>query len=369
MKTPYLEITQHMHDGWQAIFAFQIFHRPADEWLAMRWGFNAGALLDEALDRYKLFIESQALNEATILEKGEIADRTLVLRGMNLPGEGLQITLLGRVNAAEKALAQQTASDYAREIFSIFPHDFLIQPAETKPEYDRLYGKDFFARNPQAACIQRGMALIPSVHKHQYFSGLWQSSARASEQVWRALSNMSQAAMLNITLQPSIMYRGEKELLLDAKEKIALPKRENPELDSQKPDEVIYAPYIAWADDYIKRRLASWKKFFLLQIHILVDGRVDENLLRSIGSAITRDINEALMPGFKTVRPNSIDDEKEWIQKIRSLDFIPTSTHMDDLADLDEVFAVFRIPYRLESDLPGTNFIPAEKEPSDSKGQ
>ena len=55
MNTPYLETVQTLQ-GWQATFAFQVFHRPAEESLAMRWGFNAGALLDEALDRNRLFI-------------------------------------------------------------------------------------------------------------------------------------------------------------------------------------------------------------------------------------------------------------------------------------------------------------------------
>ena len=51
MNIPYLETIQ-KQEGWQTTFAFQVFHRPAAEWLSMRWGFNAGALLDEALDRF-----------------------------------------------------------------------------------------------------------------------------------------------------------------------------------------------------------------------------------------------------------------------------------------------------------------------------
>ncbi|MBI3151653.1 MAG: hypothetical protein HYZ21_05945 [Chloroflexi bacterium] len=366
MNAPYLETVQ-TQEGWQAMFAFQVFHRPADEWLAMRWGFNAGALLDEALDRYKLFIESQSMSEAAFLESDQ-PDRTLAMRGMNLPGQGLQMALIGKASSPEKPMALQAAKDYAREIYSIFPHDFILQPAETKTDYDRLYGKDFFAKHPRAASIQRGMAFIPSLHNNQYLSGLWQSSPRAHEQVWRALSNMPQTTMLNIVIQPSILYEGEKEMLLEAK-KIAKETEqdeddtEEAEPKEKKPEETIFSDYIAWADTYIKRRLAPWKKFFLLQIHLLADGAVDENLLRSIGSAVTREMNGTSLPGFQIARPNSADEEKDWREKIRSLDFLSSPMHINDLADLDEVFAVFRFPYRPEAGLPGANFISAVKDP------
>ena len=361
MNIPYLETVQ-THQGWQATFAFQVFHRPAAEWLAMRWGFNAGALLDEALDRYRLFIESQSVSEAGLLANEQSADFTLTIRGINLPGEGLQMALLGKANASEKAQAQQAARDYAREIFSIFPHDFFLQPAEEKADHDRLYGKNFFAKSPQAAAIQRAMVLIPPLEKHQYFSGVWQSSSRANEQVWRALSNMPKTAMLNITIQPSILYESEKKMLLDAKSTIAELKAEPSPKKEDKSEERVHSDHLTWAENYIKRRLTPWKKFFQLQVHILVDGPVDDNLLRSIGATLTRDISDNLLPGFQILRPNSKEDEKEWRERIRVLDFVTTSMHINDIADVDEVFDVFRLPFRPEAGLPGANFISAEKE-------
>lgn len=361
MNPPYLETIQ-TREGWQATFAFQIFHLPAAEWLAMRWGFNAGALLDEALDRYKLFIESQALSEAAFLANDQPADRTLALRGINLPGQGVQMALLGKTSALEKATAQQAARDYAREILSTFPHDFMVQTAEEKTDYDRLYGRDFFTNSPHVASLQRAAAFIPSLEKHQYISGTWQSSQRANEQVWRALSNTQNAAMLNITIQPSILYDGEKKMLLDAKKLIADIEAESKEEEGEEvPEENVYSAHLAWAEAFIKRRLTPWKKFFQLQLHVLAHGAVDENLLRSIGSTITRDTNENSLPGFQILRPNSKEDEKEWRERIRSLDFVVPSTHINDLADVDETFAVFRLPYRPEAGLPGANFISAVK--------
>ncbi len=366
MNAPHFETTP-THNGWQTLFAFQMFHRNAAEWLAMRWGFNAGALLDEALDRYKLFIESQALSETAFLANDQPADRTLTLRGINLPGEGLQMALLGKTSSPEKARAQLAAKNYAREIFSTFPHDFILQAAEEKNNFDRLYGREFFSRNPQAASIQRATAFILPMEKHQYFSGLWYSSQRANEQVWRALSNTQKTTMLNITIQPSILYEGEKELLLEAKKWIADVASHAGEDEEQQ--ENIYAAHLAWADTYIKRRLGLWKKFFQLQVHVLADGAVDENLLRSIGATITRDSNENSLPGFEIIRPTSKEDEKEWCERrISALDFVSTSMRIHDLADVDEAFAVFRLPYRPEAGLPGANFISAVKESPTSSG-
>ncbi|MBE0670304.1 MAG: hypothetical protein IH588_06935, partial [Anaerolineales bacterium] len=314
MNTPYLETVQ-TQEGWQTTFAFQVFHRPADEWMAMRWGFNAGALLDEALDRYRLFIESQALSEGAYLSNEQPADRTLTLRGINLPNEGLQMALLGKSTAPEKAQAQQAAKDYAREIFSIFPHDFITQPAEEKADYDRLFGRELFAKNPQVASIQRAMVFIPPMEKYQYFSGIWQTSQRANEQVWRALSNTQNTTMLNITIQPSILHEGEKEMLLDAKKMIAdiLAADAHAGKDIHQKENT-FSAHLAWADAHIKRQLSPWKKFFQVQIHVLANGAVDENLLRSIGATVTRDTNENSIPGFQVLRPQSKEEEKEWCE-------------------------------------------------------
>lgn len=360
MNAPYLETLQTLQ-GWQATFAFQAYHRPAAEWLAMRWGFNAGALLEEALERSRLFIESQSVSEAAFLANERTADLTLTLRGINIPGEGLQMSILGKASSSDKAQAQQAARDYAREIYSIFPHDFFLHPAEEKPDYERLCGKSLFAKSPQIAAIQRAIAFIPPMGAQQYFSGVWQSSQRANEQIWRALSNMPKATMLNITIQPSILYEGEKQMLLDAQATIEELKSEKDENEEQ--EENKFSAHFEWAKNYIQRRLTPWKKFFQMQVHVLVDGAVDDSLLRSIGTPITRDTNDKHMPGFHILRPNSKEEEKEWREHIRALDFVTTSMHINDIADVDEAFAVFRLPFRPEAGLPGANFISAVKEP------
>ena len=194
MNTPFLKLTQ-TEEGWHALFAFQVFHRRGEDWLKMRWGFNAGALLDEALDRYKLFLESQSINEAEF-SVGIQPNHTLALRGINLPGIGLQMGLLGKADAQEKEEAQRTGINFARELYSTFPHDFLLIPAELPDDYNRLAGTDIVTVNSRVAQIQRGIALVPLTQFHRYYSGLWQASSRSNEQIWRSLSVMPNQILL-----------------------------------------------------------------------------------------------------------------------------------------------------------------------------
>lgn len=355
MNPPFLELTR-TKEGWQASFAFQVFHRSGNEWIKMRWGFNASALLDEALDRHKLFIEAQAVHEAEF-HRGFQPNNTLALRGINLPGTGVQMGILGKSISPEQEEARQSALNFARKIFSIFPHDFILVPASSVDDYYRLVGHDLLADNPEAAQIQRGMVFLPSTHGYQHLTGFWQTGSRSNEQIWRALSAMPRPVLFNVILQPSILVEGEKKVLLEIKKEIKKIISKAEEKDENTDD------YIPWVEHYIKRRLSAWKKFFLLQVHLLAIGVPDENLLRSIGSAITRDSNDSPLPGFQMVYPNSIEERQEWCEKIRSLDFVTPAFRVDDLADLDEVYSVFRFPYRPEAGLPGTNFVPLKNEP------
>lgn len=345
MTTQFFKITQNQ-EGWQSMFAFQVFQRSAEEWGKFRWGFNAGALFEEALDRQKLFLESQAITEIQFFDESQPI-RTLAIRVINQPGKGVQMALIGMVAATDQTQAEQAGQDYAREVYSTFPYDFILNPCITETGFEQLTGVAFFTENIRVASIQRANAYIPPMKRYQYMQGFWQSNTRANEQIWRALSNMPQPAMLNIMMRPSFLYEDEKEFMLKIKKSV---------LDAEeKPD--IFLPYHPWMESWIKRRLAPWKKFFQLQVHVLAAGAVDENLLRSIGAAITRDLPENALPGFQIERPNSADEEKEWREGVNTLTLIPVPRRMDDLADLDEVFSVFRLPLQQEIGLPGVNFI------------
>lgn len=359
MKNPFIDPTR-TEDGWQAGFAFQVFHRKAEDWLKMRWGFNAGALLDEALDRGKLFVESQAISDAEF-RSGIQPARTLALRGMNVPGEGLQMGLLGKTIAQSREEVQKTALSYARELYSVFPTDFVLIPAETFSDYERLSGKVLLNGQTGIAQIQRGIVPIPSTPEYHFLHGLWQASSRSNEQIWRALSNMPKQIILNITMQPTFFYEGERRALLEMKSQV--PKAEQGDERS--------TAYVQWIENVIKRRLALWKKFFILQVHVVAEDELDQNLLRSIGSSLTRDAGDLTLPGFQINWPDSELTGRSWCKNILALDFIPAS-RMEDVVDSDEAFAVFRYPYSPEAGVHGANFMTYREEnlpPQSRQGQ
>ncbi|MDD2923339.1 MAG: hypothetical protein PHQ36_13730 [Anaerolineales bacterium] len=345
MNIPYLSKPTETPNGWQVCFAAQVFHRPSEDWLNMRWGFNAAALLDEALDRQKLFLESQAVNEEAFLAD-EGARRALTLRGINQPNIGAQMAILGKALSSSPEKAREEAQNFARNTCAIFPHDFLLRPAETQGEYERLAGTDFFSKNATAAQIRRANARAPSTHGH-HLTGLWQSSTRAHEQVWRALSNTRQTTVFNVVIQPAILYEKEKEFLLKIqKEENAASKETETQSD-----------YAEWAGKYVKRRLAAWQKFFLLQTHVLIEGAMDNDLLRAIGAALTRSSGDMSTPGFQITRPDSAEQGEEWRENLYALELVPSPFRADDLADLDETFSVFRFPYLPAAGLPNAKFV------------
>lgn len=339
MGTPFIDTTQ-AKDGWHFTFAFQVIHRPAEEWQKMRWGFNAAALLEEALDRCKLFIESHSVNEFSYFDKGQPVC-TMALRGLNIPGTGTIMVLLGNIITQEK----QAGLDYAHKIFSIFPHDFILHPARTREEYRLLAGIEFFSKKPNIVAIQRGRIFFPPMRPKDEVRGVWQASPRSNEQIWRALSHMTQGVMLNILVQPTLLFDNEKERLLQIQKSVLEPNHKSG----------VILPYQSWLEEYIKRRLAPWQKFFIIQVHALFEEHVDNHFLHSVGSAVTRNSNEFPLPGYELFHPVLEAEKSDWITNIQSL-MISNPREINDIADLDEAFAVFRFPFQPETGLPGTNF-------------
>src|SRR5512141_2704933 len=72
---------------WQARFACRVEVRSHQDWVKLKWGFNASELFDETLERQKLFLESQYAIKRE-LETENANHRTLALRYINRPGEG-----------------------------------------------------------------------------------------------------------------------------------------------------------------------------------------------------------------------------------------------------------------------------------------
>ena len=98
---------------WQAMFACQIRVRAYEERLKLKWGFSPAFLLEEALDRQKLFIESQLSNNPI---DNQIEQRSLTLRCICVPKSGLLFGLVAKVLAKSQEKVQSFALNYLREL-------------------------------------------------------------------------------------------------------------------------------------------------------------------------------------------------------------------------------------------------------------
>jgi hypothetical protein len=346
MNAPFFKPVQD-EMGWHVLFAFQVFHRPPEEWMKMKWGFNAGALLDEALDRYKLFIESQSINEVEFM-MGVAQNNTLVLRGVYSPDTGVRMVLLGKSCAEGREQALENAHHFARQVSSTFPHDFILVPAKQE-NHDSLAGEELLDGKVRMAQIQRGIVPLPKGSRISWLTGLWRSAPRSNEQIWRALSAMPQPALFNILVKPVIMYPEEKSIWEDVRKEVSVHK------------EGAGSERATWLEACLSRRLSIWKKFFLAQVHVVTASGL-ENLIHAIGPSLTRDSSDLALPSYQA-RYSTTEESHWWGKSIRLLELVESSSRMDDLADTDEIFSIFRFPYRPETGLPGAKFEerPTEK--------
>lgn len=322
----------------QAAFAFSIVLYHPRDWVEMRWGFNAGALLDEALDRLRFFIESQhVLEPISGLERVDY--RTLSLHVSSRPGDTLKMSLLGRLCASSTEEAEQKAIAYAREIKSSFPIDFVLSEITSREGFLDAAHWDLLS-HPNTGIVQlhRGDIYFHSGRKVNFLPGFWQSSIRSHEQIWRTLAEIPHSSVFIITFRSSALYASEIQCLEEIREGLD---NSNEKL----PSSLAFQPNSAWLEAYFKRRLDPLKKKFRVQVALASQREPDENLARNIGTAITRESADLRLPGYKEIRPQSADEQREWINKLANIDFSSSWPRLEDIADLDELFSVFRLPY------------------------
>lgn len=354
-KAPWIELAR-SETGWQAMFACQVCVQAFAEVQKLRWGFNAAVLLVEALDRQKLFIESQY--HGNPLQEIAPEERAIAFRAIRLPSAGLLLALVGKVSAASQEKAHELGLAYCDELVSTFPYDYKIHPALTKAVFNKLIGKNLLAAcqtPPTMAQILRFETALRTKNGLIYVNGCWQTSDRSDEQIWRTLGNYPRPALLNISLRPAILDNDERQLLWDMQQV------------SSPSDSISQAhpapPFDKWAEPLINRRINPWKHYFLLQMHLLAPSGVTDSLARPIGSAITRESPELFSPGFITHYPANDMRAREWNQNLENLVFAPTHlnpsslSRLTDIADLNEAHSAFRFPYPPEAGLPGVKFI------------
>lgn len=333
-QPPWLELTQSEH-GWQALFACQFYARSFEERQKLRWGFNAAALLGEALDRQKLFLETQ--HHGNPLQEIAPGERSLALRCIRVPDVGLLLALLGKVSAPSPELARENALEYCHELTSTFPIDYETHPAVSRSIFEKLTGKKLL----EACQVPRSMAQLLRFETQTrtknglvVVNGFWQATDRSDELIWRILGNYPRPVMFNVSLRPSILDNDERQLLWDTGQ-VSLPSES---ISQAHPAQ----PFDQWAEPLVNRRLNPWKRFYLLQVHLLSPTGITDSLARPIGAALTREHADLLSPGFLTVFPATESALKEWRAHLEKLEIAPTHfnpsslSRLSDLADLDE---------------------------------
>jgi hypothetical protein len=368
MTTPWIELDRYQDQEdqagpgfseyvWQALFACQIGVRPHEEWVKLKWGFNASALFDETLERQRLFLESQyAIRNELGTENPD--HRTLAFRFVGRPGEGLLLAALGKIHARTEADAIENALAFYRELKSTFPYDYTLAPAISRDEFIQISGRDILDDNGDQfdlAQIKRFEVPIHPSRNSPVLQGLWQSGPRAHEQIWRLLAASPHPLLLNVSVRCTVLYEKERERLYKSAEEIS---RIGVDLLNQK----TLSALKHWHEVYLERRLTPWKKYFYLQVHLASSRKLDENLFRIVGTSLALSAGGQSPPGYQVISPR-LHEVEEWRTKLRNLGVIFSGSYLPvprlaEVADMDEVLAVMRLPYSPpDNGFPDMNFV------------
>lgn len=347
---------------WQALFACQIGVPSHQEWVKLKWGFNASALFDETLERQKLFLESQyAIRSDLGIEDPD--HRTLAFRYINRPGEGLLVTALGKILARTQVEAEEKALAFYFELKATFPYDYTLVPARTRDEYDQIAGNDILEESGDTqnlAQIKRMEIPLHPSNGSPILQGLWQSSPRAHEQIWRFLAITTKPVIMNISIRCTVLYETEREMVLKSAKEIA-------NFSKDAPNQITLLALKRWSEKHTERRLTPWKKFFYMQIQLASNQRIDENIFRILGTSLSLTLDGQLSPGYQVIIPRAHEVES-WLRKLRNLDFVYSGSYLStprltEIADMEEVFAVMRLPYLPpENGFPDMQFVNIREE-------
>jgi len=342
---------------YHALFASEIRIRSRDVRDKLKWGWNWGALLEEAIDRQRLFIESQHF----LAEPGQIVPfecRTLSLRYLHDPRfPDLQMGIVAKVIGDTEDSARIAAIQHWRQIQSTFPHDYALIPATSEQDYYRLVGQSLIedAIDPGAyAEVQRFEGVISTGEQRFYLLGSWHISVRANEQIWRVLSGSGQRVLLDILLFPTVLTEAELatlQLVTQHIDKIA-----------QDVDLITVQPYARFAAEHYKKQLQFLRRPYIVQMRLVAPGGLPAYIPRTIGFALTHNQDRELaMPGFQVIHPQTQVDTEMWRRQLSLLEPDIQSDHSKDkrfarirkMSDAYEANVLFRLPYPSQGGLPG----------------
>lgn len=347
--------------GYVALFAGQILLKPFEELVAMKWGFSQEALLKEAWDRQKLFVEAHHYAD----ERGFVEPpdgRTLALRIIHDPSSpNLQIILLGKIYAGTGEAAYTNALDYWHEISSLFPYDYALRPISDQTEFSAIsmfctFNTD---RSSTGTCIEitRFEGILQSEKTFLDVIGLWNSTLASNEKIWRILASSPSEIILNITMRPTILFDDEFNAFAQIAESAMIVAHDSTNPLIRQDAELIHQLYL--------ERSKNTGHTYLAQLHLVSPTVISDYIPRAIGSALTHHKSEHSKElGYQMRRPQNKNELSDWLSAIYWLEFYPTPGLLRDvrlqrlryLANSAEASALFQLPYPPKGGIFGVSF-------------
>jgi hypothetical protein len=351
-------------DDHQALMAARVIPKPFSLVHRWRWGFTNQSLLEEALDRQRLFIEAQHTgDDLAVQPPGDLF--TLALRCFNDPQTAeLNLVLVAKVKAADAARAQTAANDYWEVLKATFPYEYELHPASSQEEFEEISGQRILNRIVEAnpprlnalTQIRRSELVLNVGSAAVFLVGKWQPSNFSNEQIWRALGGSSRPVMLSVLLRPTVLYDDELFTLGEAAQFI---------------DQAATSPLpmvtqnTGWARDIYRERLRGLRYPYQVQVHLLSPNGIPEALARAVGSALAHNTpGNPPLPGYQLIQARNAERLRKNALAMASLE--PTELADDladirfarlrDLMDYSEAQAAFHWPVPPETGIPGVEF-------------
>jgi hypothetical protein len=340
-----------------------------------KWGLLADALLEEAIDRQRLFIEAQ--HPADIMMQSELPDhRTLALRCIRDPSQpDLVLVLIAKVCAFDPDSAGVAALHYWEKLKALLPYDYVYKPVASRAEFSRLSGCEVLNKALESAdcpvgClveIGRFEEVLTDSSIAVYLLGKWQSSGLGNEQVWRALAGCSVPIMLNITLRPTVFLDQERLALLDMRQAM--------ERVAQSSAGALFPLEIELAAQVHRERLSGLRYPFLMQVHLIAVSEVPEYIPCAVATAFTHyEKGKTLPVGYRVLKAATSNRVASHLHDLLLLEPIlinntladPRFSRLRYMVDALEACAAFRFPFPPDGGIPGVSFaqpgndLPAE---------
>lgn len=355
---------EHTAPLWRAQVALRVWPRPFPEREAHKWGWNAGALLDEALDRQRLFLSGLHPRGLHALNTPGAYTRSLCLRCTARPADAsLSLSVLGAVSAEDETSARRLALDLAGELAALLPYDYGRALASTPEQFRRAAGWDVLADCAHPGGISeigREESALPAPDGRLPLLGQWQWSRFANEAIWRSLSASPAPLLWSVYLQPTLAAETELKQWARLQE---LARQAAAQADGAGAE----APLVMEADRLLELYRAHRQGLsspYLLQVHLASPQIVPEFVERAVGGALTfTEGASAPPPGYSLYRSSDPACLEAWRRGLLRLEpalLLPGNGNgyqrLRLLAGLREASAVFRLPFPHNPGWPGVRF-------------